>query len=67
MKKHSVNIYGHQTSISLEEEFWEALKKIAHQENMSLSLLIRQIDETRTTNLSSALRVFALTYFQKNN
>ena len=60
MKKHSVELYGHKTSFSLEDEFWQELKTIALQENKSLAQLIGQIDASRHSNLSSALRVSIL-------
>ena len=60
MKKHAVELYGHKTSFSLEDEFWQELKTIALQENKSLAQLIGQIDASRHSNLSSALRVFIL-------
>ncbi|MCK5284221.1 MAG: ribbon-helix-helix domain-containing protein [Alphaproteobacteria bacterium] len=61
MRKRSVNILGHQTSITLEEEFWTALKDIAKQQEKSINKLIAEIDKTRNNkNLSSALRVFIL-------
>ncbi len=61
MKKRSVKIAGHATSISLEEEFWAALKNLAEAQNMSINRLITLIDEKRkTTNLSSALRIYVL-------
>lgn len=61
MKKRSVKIRGHATSISLEEEFWTALKSIASDQNKSLSALIAEIDQSRRDqNLSSALRVYTL-------
>ncbi len=66
MKKHSLVIQGHATSVSLEEEFWNALKEIAYNRNISLIALITDIDAQRTTNLSSALRVFILKELQKN-
>lgn len=66
MKKISVIIAGrHQTSITLEEEFYEAFKKIAQKEQKSLSGLITEIDRTREQeNLSSAIRVYILKYLQ---
>ncbi|MBE6449927.1 MAG: aryl-sulfate sulfotransferase [Alphaproteobacteria bacterium] len=67
MKKHSVVICGHSTSFSLEEPFWEELKDIAKIQNMSLASLITQIDATRTTNLSSALRVFAFQWVKEHS
>lgn len=63
LKKHSIVIAGHQTSITLENIFWQQLKKIAKRRAMSLSLLIAEIDAYREANLSSAIRVFVL----KNN
>tara|TARA_A100001037_G_scaffold260864_1_gene249551 strand:+ start:3715 stop:3918 length:204 start_codon:yes stop_codon:yes gene_type:complete len=58
--KRSVTIAGHRTSISLEEEFWEALCEIAHEIGVSVNALVGTIDKGRTTNLSSAIRVFVL-------
>ncbi|MCB9989285.1 MAG: ribbon-helix-helix domain-containing protein [Rhodospirillales bacterium] len=61
MKKRSIKIAGHATSITLEDEFWEALKDIAARRDMSMNALIAEIDETRATeNLSSALRLYVL-------
>lgn len=65
MKKHSLVIQGHPTSVSLEDAFWEALKEIALTRQISLTSLIADIDARRTTNLSSALRVFVLNEIQK--
>ena len=62
MKKISVLIAGrHATSLSLEEEFVEALKEIAKAQNKSVNDLITEIDATRKKeNLSSAVRVYVL-------
>ena len=62
MRKRSVNIHGHQTSISMEEEFWVALKDIAEQKDLSINKLIALIDDERTpqNNLSSAIRIYVL-------
>lgn len=60
MKKRSVMIAGHPTSISLEEEFWEALKGVAQTRGLSVNALIEDIDRTRAGNLSSAIRVHVL-------
>ena len=56
--KRSVTIAGHRTSISLEPVFWDALVAAAANESQSLNGLVAMIDEARTTNLSSAIRVF---------
>ena len=60
LKKHSLTLAGHKTSISLEEPFWSFLQKIAAQENKSLSTLILEIDSKRKGSLSSALRLHVL-------
>jgi predicted DNA-binding ribbon-helix-helix protein len=67
--KRSVVIAGHATSVSLEPEFWTALRDIAVVKGVSVAALIRQIDEdltqTERENLSSEIRVFILKYFQE--
>ena len=60
IKKRSVFISGHQTSISIEDEFWSELKSICRKNSKSLNEVITEVDETRSGNLSSALRVFIL-------
>lgn len=58
LAKRSVTIAGHATSISLEPVFWEALRAAADEERRPLSALVAEIDEARTTGLSSAIRVW---------
>ncbi|MGC6537281.1 MAG: ribbon-helix-helix domain-containing protein [Candidatus Puniceispirillaceae bacterium] len=58
MKKHTLTIRGHATSISLEDIFWQALKDEAASQNLSIAALVARIDETRKTGLSSAIRVY---------
>ena len=65
MKKHSFMIMGHATSLSLEDEFWEALRQIAIEKQCTMSTLVAQVDATRQGNLSGALRVFILQELQK--
>lgn len=62
MKKLSVSLSGHQTSISLEAEFIDALQKIATRQKRPIAAIISEIDANRTarTNLSSAVRVWVL-------
>ena len=59
-QKRSVLVSGHRTSISLEEEFWSELHQITTEKKMSINQLITVIDQKRTTNLSSAIRLFVL-------
>ncbi|MCH8082464.1 MAG: ribbon-helix-helix domain-containing protein [Proteobacteria bacterium] len=60
IRKHSITIAGHRTSVTLEDVFWRALREIAQTRGLSLAALIEEIDENRQTGLSSALRVFAM-------
>ena len=60
MKKRSVLIAGHKTSVSLEDAFWRVLKRIADARGKSLARLIAELDSGRQANLSSTLRVFVL-------
>ena len=60
IRKRSVLIAGHPTSLSLEVEFWSALQEIARRRRLSLNRLVAAIDSDRRGNLSSALRVFVL-------
>lgn len=59
LRKHSITIAGHRTSVSLEEIFWRALADQAAAEGRSLANLIAEVDRQRAGNLSSALRVHA--------
>lgn len=62
--KRSVTIAGHGTSVSLEPEFWDALKRIAGDKGLSVAALLREVDAgRRDAGLSSAARIYALTYY----
>jgi predicted DNA-binding ribbon-helix-helix protein len=67
MRKRSVVIAGHRTSVSLETVFWAALKEIADIRGLSVNRLVETIDASRATNLSSAIRVFVLKAVQDTN
>ncbi|HEY8963371.1 MAG TPA: ribbon-helix-helix domain-containing protein [Alphaproteobacteria bacterium] len=61
MKKRSITLKGHRTSVTLEAEFWTALESIATARKTSIQKLVETIDASRgDNNLSSALRVFIL-------
>jgi predicted DNA-binding ribbon-helix-helix protein len=63
--KHSVVLAGHKTSISLEDEFWRALKDTASNRRTTLRDLINSIDTNREQgNLSSAIRLFVLNHYK---
>ncbi|OJW54055.1 MAG: hypothetical protein BGO67_08300 [Alphaproteobacteria bacterium 41-28] len=63
--KRSVSLHGHKTSVSLEKAFWDVLEESSQAQGISLSQLIKDVDEDRQGNLSSALRLYALAYVQK--
>jgi predicted DNA-binding ribbon-helix-helix protein len=63
--KHSIDIDGHKTSISLEDEFWDGLRAIAELQRLTVSALTKRIDnERQDCNLSSAIRVYVVRYFK---
>ncbi len=66
LRKHSVLIAGHATSISIENIFWRELTRIAEARGVSLNTLIAEIDATRSGNLSSAIRVFIVQTINNN-
>jgi predicted DNA-binding ribbon-helix-helix protein len=65
VRKRSVQIAGHATSVSLEEAFWQELTIIAERRGLSLNALIAEVDGARTGNLSSALRLLVLRDLQE--
>ena len=61
VRKRSLTISGHRTSISLEDAFWDGLQAIADRDTCSLASLVADVDRGRgAANLSSAVRVFVL-------
>ena len=62
--KKSITLKKHRTSLSLEIEFWEALNKIAENEQSSIQSLISEIDINRKSSLASSTRVFILQYYK---
>jgi predicted DNA-binding ribbon-helix-helix protein len=61
LRKRSINLSGHATSLALEPEFWAVLDAMAAERGLSLAGLIGTIDEGRAERpLASACRVAAL-------
>ena len=63
IKKRSVTIGNHRTSVSIESGFWNELKVLSKQQNISLNKLILRIDNEKPKdygNLSSYIRVWVL-------
>jgi predicted DNA-binding ribbon-helix-helix protein len=66
LQKRSLTIAGHRTSLALEAEFWDGLEAMAATRRLPLTALVRQIDEAReSTNLSSAVRIAVLRWYQE--
>ena len=67
MRKRSVTIDGHRTSISLEDAFWSELSALAKARGTSLNALVAEIDHAKggPGNLSSALRLYVLAELRK--
>jgi len=70
IRKRSVRIAGHRTSLSLEAAFWDQLKTIDAARGLSLNKLVEEIDSARTAqakraNLSSAIRIHVLRSLMK--
>jgi predicted DNA-binding ribbon-helix-helix protein len=61
LKKRSLRLAGHSTSLALEPEFWTSLEALAALRGVSLAGLVQQIDAGRGARpLASACRVAAL-------
>jgi predicted DNA-binding ribbon-helix-helix protein len=64
--KRSLSIAGHRTSVSLEDEFWDALASVARADGKSVAALVGEIDKRRSGKtgaqggLSAAIRVYVL-------
>jgi predicted DNA-binding ribbon-helix-helix protein len=46
--KRSIVLHGHHTSLSLEDDFWTELKKIAQLKRVTMSSLVSQIGEQQS-------------------
>ena len=47
MKKRSISLYGHQTSVALEAEFWAVIDAAVAQNGQSFASFIRERDDER--------------------
>lgn len=66
MRKRSITVAGHRTSVSIEDQFWNALGEIARTQQASVAEVIAEIDRAKPaeTNLSSAIRLFILDWYR---
>lgn len=65
LRKRSILLSGHATSVALEPEFWAVLEDIAAADGLSLAGLIARVDAGRGRNpLASACRLSALSHLR---
>jgi predicted DNA-binding ribbon-helix-helix protein len=59
-------IWGHRTTVRLEDEMWVSLKDIAESEGCSVHELASRVhsQKKRSENLSSAIRVFLMLHYR---
>lgn len=64
--KRSLTLNGHRTSVSLEDEFWLALRALADREGRAINSLATEIDAGRgvATGLATAIRLRILADLQ---
>lgn len=65
--KHSLTLRGHRTSVSLEDDFWNAFRAIARNQGKPINELAAEIDDARgmDTGLASAIRLYVLRHYQR--
>ena len=63
LRKRSIHLSGHATSLALEAEFWSVLAAMVAERRLSLTGLIAEIDASRGEQpLASACRTTALAW-----
>ena len=64
--KRSLTLKGHRTSVSLEDEFWQAFKDIARIKGLPVNELAAQIDVDRelSSGLATAIRLYVLRHYR---
>ena len=65
--KRSLTLRGHRTSVSLEDDFWRALRDVAGEKSLSVNALAAKIDAERDleTGLATAIRLFVLRHYRQ--
>ena len=61
----NVIVNGRRTSMRLDQEIWQSLADICHEENITIHQLCSKIDlEKKNSGLSGAVRLFVLNYLK---
>lgn len=65
--KRSLTLKGHRTSVSLEDDFWQAFRDIAEEKQMPINMLAAEIDSDRgfDSGLASAIRLYVLKHYRQ--
>lgn|GEM_PF-174449 len=68
LRKRSLALSGHRTSVALEAEFWQALERIAQRDGLSIAGLVERVDRARDPRqpLASVLRLAVLRDMSQN-
>ncbi len=65
LRSRNVSVQDHRTSMRLEPEMWDALAAIAKECGLSINALVSRIEAARKqSSLTSAVRVFTLSYYR---
>ncbi|PSL17287.1 ribbon-helix-helix domain-containing protein [Shimia abyssi] len=64
--KRSLTLKGHRTSVSLEDDFWNAFRDIAAEKYTPINALAAEIDATRDLDagLATAIRLYVLNHYR---
>ncbi|MDX1785551.1 MAG: ribbon-helix-helix domain-containing protein [Roseovarius sp.] len=67
--KRSLTLRGHRTSVSLEDEFWQAFRQIAAEKSIPVNALAAEIDAERGADLglASAIRLYVLRHYRQTS
>jgi predicted DNA-binding ribbon-helix-helix protein len=63
--KRDIYVSGRHTGVSLEDAFWDALQNIAVARGTTRLDLVAQVGKRKHANLSSALRLFVVSYYRR--
>ena len=66
-RKRSLTLRGHRTSVTLEDEFWQAFREIADEKRKPVNALAAEIDAEREADpgLASAIRLYVLRHYRQ--
>lgn len=62
---HNIVVGNHRTSVRLEPVMWDALRDIAHRQQVTVHDLVTDIDRERTaSSLTAAIRVYIVDFYR---